>query len=72
MAEFKVEGMTCQGCVRSVTAILAKGLSVDKGEVQVDLEAKRATFPKAPAEKLDELLAKLARQVFEATLVSSS
>jgi copper chaperone len=40
--ELKVDGMTCQGCVRSVTKKLAGVASVSSA--QVDLAAGRATI----------------------------
>lgn len=65
--ELKVSGMTCQGCVRSVTAIVAKTLEVERGEVEVELEAGVARFPEATAETLEVLIEKLGKQGFEAT-----
>ncbi len=39
--ELKVEGMTCQGCVRSIQRKLSKVTGVESA--QVDLEANKAT-----------------------------
>jgi copper chaperone CopZ len=41
MVELKVEGMTCQGCVRSVQRKLSKVAGVESAHV--DLEAGKAT-----------------------------
>lgn len=65
--EIKVSGMTCQGCVRSVTSIVAKGLGVEREQVSVDLEEGVASFPEAPSERVEALMEKLGRQGFEAT-----
>ncbi len=64
--EIRVSGMTCQGCVRSVTAIVAKGLGVERDQVSVDLDAGVASFPEAPPERVEALMEKLGRQGFEA------
>jgi copper chaperone CopZ len=41
---WKIEGMSCQGCVRSVQAVVSKALGLDKAQVEVALEAATATF----------------------------
>ncbi len=66
MIELKVEGMSCQGCVRSVRAILSKTLGVEKDAVDVDLEAERARVPDADADALARALTKLDAQGFPA------
>ncbi len=44
--KIKIEGMTCQGCVRSVTKVLERmgakdiEVSLEKGEVEFSLEDK--------------------------------
>jgi len=45
--QFKVEGMSCGGCVKGVTAALSAIDGV--GEVNVELEAARATVQYDPA-----------------------
>jgi copper chaperone CopZ len=40
----RVEGMSCQGCVRSVQGIISKGLEVEREAVAVELEPGRAEF----------------------------
>lgn len=66
--ELKVSGMTCQGCVRSVTAIVAKTLGVEREEVEVELEPGVARFPEASAEQVAAVVEKLGKQGFEATV----
>jgi copper chaperone len=44
---FKVEGMSCGGCVKGVTAALSAVEGV--GEVKVELEAAQATVQYDPA-----------------------
>jgi len=48
----KVSGMTCQGCVRSVTRVLravpgvdAVDVSLEKGEVELRFDPARASAP---------------------------
>lgn len=66
-----VSGMSCQGCVRSVRAILSRNLSVDESDVAVDLEGGTAIV-KMPAgagadeDKLAETLFELKREGFPA------
>lgn len=65
--ELEVEGMSCQGCVRSVRAILSKSLQIEREAVEVDLEAGAARFPFAgEAGAIDEAIAHLGKQGFEA------
>ncbi|QID17220.1 heavy-metal-associated domain-containing protein [Nitrogeniibacter mangrovi] len=45
--QFKVEGMSCQGCVKGVTAALSAIDGV--AEVKVELEAAQATVQYDPA-----------------------
>ena len=45
--QFKVEGMSCGGCVKGVTAALSAVDGV--GEVKVELEAAQATVHYDPA-----------------------
>ncbi|MEZ4460161.1 MAG: heavy-metal-associated domain-containing protein [bacterium] len=42
--KLKVEGMTCQGCVKSVTKVIAKQTQADEATVSVSLETKIAEF----------------------------
>jgi len=58
-----VTGMSCQGCVRSVTAIISKELGLEREQVHVDLELKRASFPHTDA-ALEPLLERLSAQGF--------
>ena len=66
-----VSGMSCQGCVRSVTNILSNAVGVDKEQVQVDLEQGAAQFP-TPADpaRVDEAITQLGKQGFEAKPIS--
>ncbi len=52
--QFKVEGMSCGGCVKSVTAALSGVEGV--GEVNVDLDAAQATVQFDPAKTSPEAL----------------
>ena len=45
--QFKVDGMSCGGCVKGVTAALSAVDGVD--QVQVDLESAQATVQYDPA-----------------------
>lgn len=58
-----VQGMSCQGCVRSVTAIISKTLELDREQVEVSLEQAQASFPNTGAD-LAPLLEKLTAQGF--------
>lgn len=65
----QVRGMTCNGCVRSVTTIISSVLGVDKDAVQVDLSRGVAEFAKPQdAARIAELIERLGRQGFEASL----
>lgn len=59
----QVTGMSCQGCVRSVSAIISKELGIERDQVSVDLEQKRASFPHTGA-ALEPLLERLKAQGF--------
>ncbi len=67
MGVLEVSGMTCQGCVRSVTAILARALEVEKESVEVNLDEGVARFPESGAERVAIAIEKLGRQGFVAT-----
>jgi copper chaperone len=47
MAELKVEGMTCSGCVRSVTRALTRVTGVTTVNVSLDEALARVTFDPA-------------------------
>ena len=68
----RVEGMSCQGCARSVASIISAELGLDKAQVQVSVDAKRATFPSPdPARPLEGLLERLKAQGFDSHLQAS-
>ena len=52
--QFKVDGMSCGGCVKGVTAALSAVDGV--GEVKVELEAAQATVQYDPAKATVEQL----------------
>ena len=64
-----VSGMSCQGCVGAVRSILSRGLGVDEGHVDVDLEGGTAIV-RMPSEadddadKLNATLFELKREGF--------
>jgi copper chaperone CopZ len=66
--EWKVEGMSCQGCVRSVQGIISKGLGVEREAVEVELEGGMARF-EAPSDSawLDKIVEALRAKGFVAT-----
>jgi copper chaperone len=65
--ELKVEGMTCQGCVRSVTKKLS-GVAGVSG-VAVDLAAGQATVQyDGSAAKVEDLIAALEQVGFHASM----
>jgi len=47
--ELKVEGMDCQGCVKSVTRMLSGVAGVDKVDVSLDEGCARVTYDPAKA-----------------------
>ena len=47
--ELKVEGMDCQGCVKSVTRMLAGVAGVDKVDVSLEEGRARVTYDPAKA-----------------------
>ena len=65
--ELKIENMTCGGCVASVRRILMKQLDVGEDEIQVELEAGRATVPAVDADRLAVALEKLENAGFPAS-----
>ena len=63
--ELDVTGMSCQGCVRSVKAILGKSLGIDRDKVDVDLESGEASFEyDGDASSLEQALSRLEEQGF--------
>lgn len=66
--EWRVEGMSCQGCVRSVQGIISKGLEVEREAVEVELEGGVARF-EAPSggEGLEKIVEALRAKGFVAT-----
>lgn len=66
--EWKVEGMSCQGCVRSVQGIISKGLEVEREAVEVELEGGVARFEAPGAgEGLEKIVEALRAKGFVAT-----
>lgn len=63
-----VQNMSCQGCVRSVTAILSKATGAERDAIHVSLEDARATLPTPSPEALADALAHLERQGFPASV----
>lgn len=66
-----VQNMTCQGCVRSVTAILSKATGTAREAIDVSLEDARATLPTPSPEALTDAIARLEQQGFPASLAST-
>ena len=65
--ELKVDGMTCQGCVRSVTKKLSGVTGVSN--VAVDLDAGKATVGyDASAAKVSDLIAAVEQIGFHASM----
>ena len=66
MFELKVNGMSCDGCVRSVRKILSQQTGLDEVHIQVDLDNGRAMLPAASlnAEKVDKAAEALSSQGF--------
>ena len=64
--KLKVEGMTCQGCVKSVTKVIAKQTQADEATVSVSLETKIAEF-QADEAQISPIVAALAKAGFEAS-----
>lgn len=64
--ELNVSGMSCQGCVRSVKAILGKSLGIERDGIDVALEEGKARFDfGGEAEVLETAIARLSEQGFE-------
>jgi len=65
--ELKVEGMSCGGCVKSVTKIIAKHTNLEAERIRVDLTSGIAEFD---SESVDTgvLLTALGSAGFEASL----
>jgi copper chaperone CopZ len=64
---WSVEGMSCQGCARSVQGIISKGLAVEREQVKVELEQKRAEFSAPEGAALSEIVEALKAKGFLAT-----
>lgn len=65
-----VTGMSCQGCVRSVKAIIAKSLGIERDGVDVELDSGRAQFDfSGGPEGLEPALEKLDKQGFTAQII---
>ena len=63
--EFKVEGMSCQGCVASVRRIVAAHLGTQAEQVEVELESGRVRAEGAvEPEVVDRLVQALAQAGF--------
>jgi copper chaperone CopZ len=71
MTELNVSGMSCGGCVNSVSRIISRTASLDAGQVDVDLESGRATFPEVDADTLKTLLDKLEAAGFASQVETS-
>lgn len=59
MVQIEVEGMSCGGCVNSVSKIIHRTGGFAPEEIQVDLDSRLAEFPETDGEKLSEILARL-------------
>ena len=72
VVELEVGGMSCQGCVRSVSAIVSKELGGEGVEVEVDLEGGRvcvATVEELSAERIAQVVERLGGRGFAARVV---
>ncbi len=67
---FLVEGMSCQGCARSVAGVLSKALEVEREAVVVELDAKRATVEAPEGADLEQACARLSAQGFPARVIA--
>ena len=65
--ELQVKGMSCGGCVKSVTKIISKHTELEPTQILVNLETGLAQFESGAQFKPDELLAALGKAGFEAT-----
>lgn len=64
---WSVEGMSCQGCARAVQGIISKGLEVEREQVKVELEQKRAEFSAPEGAPLTQIVEALKVKGFLAT-----
>lgn len=64
MTTLQVDGMSCGGCVKSVTKIISRAAEIDAGEVEVDLDSAQADFP--DTDQLELVLEKLEAAGFPA------
>jgi copper chaperone len=68
--KLQVEGMTCQGCVRSVTKVIARQTELDEAQISVSLDQKSAEFADVTPEKTQAVVDALAKAGFPAQLAS--
>ncbi len=64
--------MSCGGCVKSVTKIIARAASLETESVEVELESGRATFPDSAGVDVGSLLEKLEAAGFPAQVATES
>lgn len=64
MTKIEVQGMSCGGCVSSVSKIIHRSGGFGLDEIQVDLDTKLAEFPKTDDATLDDILGKLSSAGF--------
>jgi copper chaperone CopZ len=71
MTQLDVTGMSCGGCVKSVTKIIARATESESETVKVDLESARAEFPDTDDATLNAVLQKLDAAGFSSTVTTS-
>jgi copper chaperone CopZ len=68
--KLNVEGMTCQGCVRSVGRVIARQTELPESDVVVSLDAKTAEFADIATEQVAKVLEALGKAGFPATVLN--
>lgn len=68
--KLNVDGMTCQGCVRSVGRVITRQTEQAEGDVNVSLEGKTAEFKDVSTDQLAQIIEALTKAGFPAKLAN--
>lgn len=67
MVKIEVSGMSCGGCVNSVSKIITRAGGFSPDDIEVDLDAAVAQFPDTDDETMAQILTKLGNAGFAST-----
>lgn len=68
--KLSVDGMTCQGCVGSVSRVITRQTELPEADIKVSLETNTAEFKDVEADKLEKVIDALTKAGFPAKVLN--